>query len=75
MADEQPQNENEEQANAEEDRSAPISRETAETLGKGAAAGAAAGAVVGAAVAAAREARSRGGEESDDAEPDDGAAE
>lgn len=65
MADKKRQNENDEQREDEEGRSAPMSRETAETLAKGAAAGAAAGAVVGAAAAAVRQSRSDG---DDDAE-------
>jgi hypothetical protein len=59
--------EQEEQA----DRSGPISRDTAETLGKGAAVGAAGGAAVGAAAAAARMAKAHRDESSNDAEDDD----
>lgn len=62
MADKNRQSENEEQPEEQEGSSGPISRETAGTLGKGAAAGAAAGAAVGAAAAAVRQSRS-GGEE------------
>ena len=61
MADEKRKHEEE-----QTERSSPISRETAETLAKGAAVGAAGGAVVGAAAAAARQARSRGDGETDD---------
>jgi hypothetical protein len=70
MTDEKPQNENEEQ----DDRSAPIGRETVETVAKGAAVGAAAGAAVGAAAAGAREAMSRKDESSEE-DDDSGDAE
>jgi hypothetical protein len=71
MADEKPQNENDEQREEQDGGSSPISRDTAGTLAKGAAIGAAGGAAIGAAAAGARKARSRDDGSSQDAETDD----
>jgi hypothetical protein len=71
MADKKHNDESDEQREGQDDRSAPISRDTAETLGKGAAVGAAGGAAVGAAAAAVRMAKDRRDDSSGDAEDDD----
>jgi hypothetical protein len=70
MADKDRRSESEE-PEEQEGGSAPMSRETAETLAKGAAAGAAAGAAVGAAAAAVRKRKSEGHDEPQEDEADE----